>query len=408
MKYIKWLSASIALSAMLGVSAQARTLVINSDASDPAPKEAWAEIVSRFEQANPEIEVKYNLYDHESYKTTIRNWLVTSPPDVVFWYAGNRMKTFVDRGLFEDVSDIWKDNNMTTDFAAAAPAMTVKGKQYGVPYTYYQWGIYYRKDIFDQYGIPEPKTWDELKAASATLKENGVTPFTIGTKYLWTAAGWFDYLNMRTNGLDFHIDLMDGKVAYTDERVKKTFENWSELVEPGYYLENHASYSWQEAQPFLYNGQAAMYLMGNFITPNFPKELDGKMGFFQFPVIDPAVPMAEDAPMDTLHIPSKAKNKDDARKFLTFVAQAENQQLINEMLLQIPTNNKAMAKKDAFLDKGVAMLAAAAGTAQFYDRDTDPAMAKEGMKGFQEFMVHPDRIEKILERLEKTRARTFK
>lgn len=199
-----------------------------------------------------------------------------------FWYAGNRMKAFVDRGLFEDVSDIWTDNNMKQDFAAAAPAMTVQGKQFGVPYTYYQWGIYYRKDIFEQYGIAEPKTWEDLKSASATLKENGVAPFAIGTKYLWTAAGWFDYINMRTNGLDFHIQLMEGKVPYSDERVKKTFANWAELVEPGYYLENHASYSWQEAQPFLYNGKAAMYLMGNFITPNFPAELDGKMDFFQF------------------------------------------------------------------------------------------------------------------------------
>ena len=25
--------------------------------------------------------------------------------------------------------------------------MTMDGKQWGVPYTYYQWGIYYRKDI---------------------------------------------------------------------------------------------------------------------------------------------------------------------------------------------------------------------------------------------------------------------
>ncbi|GAL10765.1 putative ABC transporter periplasmic solute-binding protein [Vibrio astriarenae] len=41
---------------------------------------------------------------------------------------------------------------------------------------------------------------DELLKASETLKANDVTPFTIGTKYLWTAAGWFDYLNMRTNG----------------------------------------------------------------------------------------------------------------------------------------------------------------------------------------------------------------
>ncbi len=408
MKYVKHIAASAVLAASMSATSFAGTLVINSDASDPAPKEAWGEIINRFEKENPDITVKYNLYDHESYKTTIRNWLVTSPPDVVFWYAGNRMKAFVDRGLFEDVSDIWADNNMKQDFAAAAPAMTVQGKQFGVPYTYYQWGIYYRKDIFDQYGIAEPKTWEDLKSASATLKENGVAPFAIGTKYLWTAAGWFDYINMRTNGLDFHIQLMEGKVPYSDERVKKTFANWAELVEPGYYLENHASYSWQEAQPFLYNGKAAMYLMGNFITPNFPAELDGKMDFFQFPVIDPSVPMSEDAPMDTLHIPSKAKNKEDARKFLEFVARAENQQLINEMLLQIPTNNKAKAKSDPFLDKGVAMLAASDGTAQFYDRDTDPAMAKEGMKGFQEFMVHPERIDKILKKLDKVSKRTFK
>ncbi|MCB5359508.1 sugar ABC transporter substrate-binding protein [Vibrio lentus] len=408
MKYVKHIAATAVLAASVSTTAFAGTLVINSDASDPAPKEAWGEIINRFEKENPDITVKYNLYDHESYKTTIRNWLVTSPPDVVFWYAGNRMKAFVDRGLFEDVSDIWTDNNMKQDFAAAAPAMTVQGKQFGVPYTYYQWGIYYRKDIFEQYGIAEPKTWEDLKSASATLKENGVAPFAIGTKYLWTAAGWFDYINMRTNGLDFHIQLMEGKVPYSDERVKKTFANWAELVEPGYYLENHASYSWQEAQPFLYNGKAAMYLMGNFITPNFPAELDGKMDFFQFPVIDPSVPMSEDAPMDTLHIPSKAKNKEDARKFLEFVARAENQQLINEMLLQIPTNNKAKAKSDPFLDKGVAMLASTDGTAQFYDRDTDPAMAKEGMKGFQEFMVHPDRIEKILKKLDKVSKRAFK
>ncbi|WP_122053152.1 ABC transporter substrate-binding protein [Vibrio sp. Evd11] len=408
MKYVKHIAATAVLAASVSTTAFAGTLVINSDASDPAPKEAWGEIINRFEKENPDITVKYNLYDHESYKTTIRNWLVTSPPDVVFWYAGNRMKAFVDRGLFEDVSDIWTDNNMKQDFAAAAPAMTVQGKQFGVPYTYYQWGIYYRKDIFEQYGIAEPKTWEDLKSASATLKENGVAPFAIGTKYLWTAAGWFDYINMRTNGLDFHIQLMEGKVPYSDERVKKTFANWAELVEPGYYLENHASYSWQEAQPFLYNGKAAMYLMGNFITPNFPAELDGKMDFFQFPVIDPSVPMSEDAPMDTLHIPSKAKNKEDARKFLEFVARAENQQLINEMLLQIPTNNKAKAKSDPFLDKGVAMLASTEGTAQFYDRDTDPAMAKEGMKGFQEFMVHPDRIEKILKKLDKVSKRAFK
>ncbi len=408
MNTIKKITASLALSmSMVGFS-QAGTLVINSDASDPAPKAAFAEIVKKFEAEYPDISVKYNLYDHEAYKTTIRNWLVTSPPDVVFWYAGNRMKAFVDKKLFEDVSDIWEANNMKADFATAKPAMTVDGKQWGVPYTYYQWGIYYRRDLFEKVGAGEPKTWQEFLDVCAKLKAAGIAPVAIGTKYLWTAAGWFDYLNMRTNGLDFHIDLMDGKVPYTDARVKATFEKFGELVRPGYFLENHSSYSWQEAQPFLYNGQAAMYLIGNFITPNFPAELDGKLGFFQFPQINPDAGMSEDAPMDTLHIPSRAKNKEDARKFLAFMARAENQSAINAALLQIPPNKKANAPDNYFLNKGVAMLAGADGTAQFYDRDTDPAMAKEGMKGFQEFMVHPDRLDKILERLEKARKRVFR
>jgi len=44
------------------------------------------------------------------------------------------------------------------------------------------------------------------------------------------------------------------------------------------------------------------------------------MGFFPFPQIDPAIGMAEDAPMDTINIPAKAANKKDARKFLEFMA----------------------------------------------------------------------------------------
>ncbi|RWX66075.1 carbohydrate ABC transporter substrate-binding protein, partial [Mesorhizobium sp. M4B.F.Ca.ET.089.01.1.1] len=47
------------------------------------------------------------------------------------------------------------------------------------------------------------------------------------------------------------------------------------------------------------------------------------------------------------------------------------------------------------------------GTSQYYDRDTDPDMAQEGMTGLQEFMVKPERREQILERLEKTRKRIF-
>ncbi|MFT7418104.1 MAG: multiple sugar transport system substrate-binding protein [Reinekea sp.] len=401
----KLLTSGVLGAAMLS-QAYAGTLVINSNQSDPAPKQAWADLIAQFETENPDIDVKVNQYDHEGYKSVLRNWLVTSPPDVVFWFAGNRMKFFVDRGLFEDVSDVWADEGLNDSMSSTKASLSVEGKQYGVPYSYYQWGIYYNKGIFDKLGLSEPQTWDEFIAVCDALKANAITPITIGTKYLWTAAGWFDYLNMRTNGLDYHIDLMDGKIPYTDAGVRNTFANWKQLVDGEYFLENHASYSWQEAQPPMFNGEAAMYLMGNFLTPNFPEDMD--FDFFPFPIIDPSIGRYEDAPTDTVHIPSRAKNKADARKFLAYVALPENQTKLNMALNQLPPNKYATAADNKFLTQGNEMLGSADGTAQFYDRDTDPAMASEGMKGFQEFMVHPDRLDKILDNLERVRQRIFK
>lgn len=390
------------------IISNAGTLVINSNTSDPAPKAAFEKLIEKFKAENSDIEVKFNVFDHEGFKTSIRNFLTSSAPDIVTWFAGERMKTFVDRGLLEDVSDVWEANGLKDTMASSLASMSIDGKQYGVPYTYYQWGVYYRKDIFEQHGIGVPKTWDEFLAVGNKLNENGVAPVAIGTKFLWTTAGWFDYLNLRVNGYDFHMDLMGGKVPYTDDRVRKTFTYWQQLVDNKFYIENHASYSWQEAQPFVFQGKAAMYLIGNFFVPFFPPELADNMGYFQFPVIDPAVATAEDAPTDTIHIPSKAQNKVDARKFLAFMAQPENQGELNVALGQLPPNNATPMPDDPFLQMGFKVLSDAEGIAQFYDRDTNPEMAKAGMKGFQEFMIKPERLDKILNRLEKTRKRIFK
>ena len=61
--------------------------------------------------------------------------------------------------------------------------------------------------------------------------------------------------------------------------------------------------------------------------------------------------------------------------------------------------------EDRFQKMGFAMLSAADGLAQFYDRDANPDMAKAGMECFQEYMVKPDSDAKIKARMEKERYR---
>ncbi len=379
-------------------------LVINSDMSDPAPKADLAKAVALFKKENPDLDVQLNTFDHEAYKTAIRNFLVSEAPDVCTWYAGNRMKFFVDQNLFMDVSSLWKELGLYDSMASSVKAMTIDGKQYGVPYSYYQWGVYYRKDIFDKYGLSAPKTWDEFMKVNATLKANGITPITIGTKYLWTAGGWFDYLDLRVNGYQFHMDLTAGKISWLDPRLDKVFSLWADMVNNGYFLENHASYSWQEAQAPLINGNAAMYLIGNFMIPDMESAgVVDKIDFFQFPIIDPSVGVFEDAPTDTFHIPANAKNVENAKKFLSFIARPDVQTILTSGTL--PANSKSAAPTDRFKKAGFEMLNAADGLAQFYDRDSSPEMAKVGMEGFQEFMVYPDREKAIRTRLEDERKK---
>ena len=393
--------ASVATIALMASTAFAGTLVINTDTSDPAPKAAFEELIKYFEAENSDITIKWNLFDHEGYKTSIRNFLTADAPDVANWYAGNRMLPYVNAGLFEAVDDVWDSAGLNDTLASASASMTIDGKKWGVPYTYYNWGVYYRKDIFENLGIDVPKTWDDFKAAGATLNANGVTPITIGSKYLWTAGGVFDYLNLRTNGYDFHMALTKGEVAWTDDRVKATFSNWKELVDAGFFLENHAALSWQEALAPMVQGDAAMYVMGNFaVAPLREAGLsDDQLGFFQFPQIDPSIDMAEEAPTDTMHIPANAKNKADAKKFLAFLGRADVQTKINSRLGQLPINKNSSVSDDKFLQAGMSMLSSTTGgIAQFFDRDAPAEMAQAGMEGFQEFMVKPERIDAILKR----------
>ncbi len=404
--------ATVLAGALLAGSAMAqqRELVINTDTSDPAPKAAFEQLIADFEAANPDISVTWNIFDHEGYKTSIRNFLTADAPDLVNWYAGNRMAPFVEAGMFEDISDLWAAEGMNETLKSAEASMTIDGKQWGVPYTYYQWGIYYNKSLFEEHGVAIPTTWNEFLAACEVFKAAEIDCTTTGTKALWPAGGWFDYMNLRTNGYEFHMDLTSGKVPWTDERVRNTFAEWAKLIEGGYVTANHTAIDWQDALPLLAQGKAATYLIGNFAVAPLKDAgmTDDTLGFFAFPEITPDIPRAEDAPTDTIHIASAAENKEDARTFLAFLAQADTQTKINETLLQLPVNNESSVPADPFLEQGFELLSTSYALAQFFDRDASPEMAKAGMEGFQEFMVKPDNLDRILDRLEKVRQRIYK
>lgn len=412
---VRYAKGAVALTAALLLSTAAvaqdkRVLKYNAD-YDPIPLAAMEALIADFEAANPDIDVQLNNFDHEGYKTAIRNFLTADAPDLANWYAGNRMAPFVEAGQFMDVTDVWEANGLNDALASAKASMTIDGKQWGVPYTYYQWGIYYNRDAYKAAGVEVPDggvNWETFLANCEKFKAAGIDCLTTGSKALWPVAGIFDYLSLRTNGYEWHMDLTAGKIAWTDESVKKVFAEFAKL-QP-YVTANHAAIDWQDAAALLVQGKAANYVMGNFAVGTFKEGgmTNDNLGFMIFPEITPGLPRAEEAPTDTIHIPAGAQNVDDAKKFLAFVASADAQTKLNAALGQLPTNkNSTVAADDPFISAGFESLSSAYALAQFFDRDAPAEMAKAGMEGFQEFLVKPENLDAILERLESVRQRVY-
>ncbi len=387
----------------------ANVITYNSYNGDPKPRAFDESVVKMWNEAHPEMPVEHSIIAHEDFKQAIRAYLTADPaPDVLTWFAGNRARFFIDKGLILDQSKMWEDAKLNDVYAPGFQALaTYNGKKYFLPTSYYWWAIYYRKSLFAEAGIEkEPETWQDLLDACDKLNAKGITPITIGARFKWPAAAWFDYLNMRVNGPQFHIDLTDLKVPYTDPKVRKVFDYWKELIDHKCFIEDPAAYDWQEAIDPMVQGKAAMYLMGAFITDSYPDEAEADLDFFRFPIIDPNLPVGEDAPTDGFFASATARNPEGALAFMAFLGSKEVQQKALEELGRLPTRTDVdISKSSPATQKGIKLIQTADYIAQFYDRDTTPPMAEAGMDGFMRFWDDPTQIDQILADLEAERQR---
>ncbi|MFM0037349.1 extracellular solute-binding protein [Paraburkholderia strydomiana] len=402
------IAAALVAGALASVTADAATLNVNVSARGNQ-RSTWQDAFDKFKKANPDVDLKVTYITEEAYKVQMGGWLATDPPDVVSWHDGERMAYYAQRGLLEDLSSDWSKNGWSQQYASVKEASTYKGKQYAAPLGYDAYGFFYRKDLFEKAGIrSEPKTWDEFLEANKKLKAIGVAPIAVAARDSWTLAAWFDYLNLRINGNEFHQKLMAGEIPYTDPRVKKVYTTWKTLIDDHYFIDNALSYDLDSIAPFLTSGKASMMLMGTFFSAGLPPSIKPQIGFFRFPVIDANVPMAEDGPVNVLLIPAKAKNKADARKLLAFMEQPQINAELAKGWGQLPSNSQAAEPEDAISKVGFQTLAnTKGGIAQFYDRDMQKEMADEGMKAMQQFYSDPSQLDAVLARLEATRKRIY-
>jgi multiple sugar transport system substrate-binding protein len=376
--------------------ASSSTLTLQSSLSDADPKAALTKVVEGYTKNKTTL----NTIAIETFRAQLPTYLNSgNPPDVLTWYAGSVARDYASKGFLLDVSDLWTGSGACASFSPALKDLsTAGGKQIFVPTSYYWWGLFYRKSAFQEWGVQVPTTWDQFIQVCKTIKSKGVPPLTMGTGSTpWVASGWFDYLNLRINGAQFHRDLLAGKHPFDGPEVKTVMDHYKQLIE--FIDPKGRSYSWQDAVTPLASKKAGMYLVGAFITSAVPSDVTDDLDFFRVPIIDPGVPVAEEAPTDGFFASAKSKNPQGAKDLLSYLASPDAQQqfITLSKSSNLPTSTKVDTSGfSPLVQKGIQMLNDTKEITQFFNRDSSDELQTTADTALTKFLDQPGDVNRIL------------
>lgn len=208
----------------------------------------------------------------DAFQAAVRSSLPSGEGFPMFdWWSGYRMQDLVEAGSVADLTPLWEQHIAAGEYPQEMMDLfSLNGRAYGAPKLVNYWGVFYNTQVFEQYGLAPPATWDEMMTVADTLKAQGVTPFgldVVGCR--WCSFVWFEELLIRTDP-QLYEDLVNGRAHYNDPGVVEVMNVWADLIERGYFSEPGAVTSEQLTESFA-SGEIAMYLTGDWWTANLER-----------------------------------------------------------------------------------------------------------------------------------------
>lgn len=275
--------------------------------------------------------------DTAAYQTAMQQSIrEEEAPGLFTWWNGPQLETLAENDLVEDLTDLWDDyvcaNGVSKDIAKS---FTVNGKVYAVPYSIIYNTMVYNKNVFEEYGLEVPETFDEFLDVCQTLKDNGITPIALKND-IWGFI-WFQAM-IASYDSQLYQDICDGTKKYTDEEVVKVMDIWQDMLDKGYFS---TPMQLQDIDKSLANGTIAMELKPSHETSDLIKQYGltagEDIGTFVLPSMNGGkkVVFYEASP---LCIAKASKDKESAKEILKQWFKKENQTVLTEVTGNVNTS----------------------------------------------------------------------
>ncbi|WP_010140637.1 extracellular solute-binding protein [Oceanicola sp. S124] len=244
----------------------------------------YEELIAAFEAEHPEITVTFEAFEASSYATILSTALAgDSGPDLMMVRAYGAFEAVAGANYLMPLTeaDVPGLADMTAP-AIAAQTLRADGKVYGVPFASQTMLVIYNKGIYEQLGLSEPQTWDELMANAKAVKDAGMYAFANGTATAWQNETIVSALTSSVVGSEFFDEIVAGTTDFTDPRYVSGLQHLQDIS--AYFPDGFTGLDYASSQQLFASGMAAMFAGGSFEIANFrAQNPDLEIGVFAAP-----------------------------------------------------------------------------------------------------------------------------
>lgn len=295
--------------------------------------EFWKAVEKEIQKEHPEISLEFRTFIPTEYDSMLMVAMQSGEgPDILTLRGGPGVKTYAEPNMVVPLTNLL-DFSLFPD--GALKQASFDGEIYGVPFALQTYQIFYNKEMYEQYGLTEPRTWDELIANCEVLKSNGVTPFYFQGREGWGLSLVQTTIGASILGADWITGLVNGENKFTDPEFVDTLYKLLELKP--YFQRNFEAASYADMQMAFPMEQSAMTFAGMWDVKSFDQiSPDIEWGMFLVPPVSADQKPYAYAYMDGAYaLNAKAENKEAALKVLEFTTSQKFGQLFVEFNQEI-------------------------------------------------------------------------
>ncbi|MFF7216491.1 carbohydrate ABC transporter substrate-binding protein [Streptomyces sp. NPDC008238] len=299
-------------------------------------KDMYHQVIEAYESSHPDVDVQLQISKSIEDEIT-PNMKAGKYPDVVVLGQGRKAgltETLIKDKALEDLTPVL-DTKVPGGTQTVGEKLTdgIVGnlntnpygtdKTYLMPMYYSPTGLFYDKGLFKEKGWDVPTTWDEMFALGDKAKKEGIALFTYPTAgYL---DSYFYALLADVGGEQFYQDVMTYKQGiWKTAKAKQVLDITTKLL--GYAEKSTVGYAneqdFTKNQQSILDNKALFMPNGTWITGEMadaPRSDGFAWGLTPLPSVNEGDTRYLTTSVESVWVPSAAKNKDAAQEFIAFL-----------------------------------------------------------------------------------------